>query len=115
MANPIPIDSSEILVPSNGWVSRSGTKTFCADRCLVKSICTSHILCPRCRPEHIHGSAKHSRIYSRVLGRWSGPTPSSRWPKGRAEMLVLEKKRIDPDSIWWKVVFAATGQPVRFE
>jgi len=31
------------------------------------------------------------------------------------EMLVLEKKQIDPDSIWWRAVLAATGQPVRFE
>jgi 6-phosphofructokinase 1 len=31
------------------------------------------------------------------------------------EMLVLEKKRIDPNGIWWNAVLAATGQPARFE
>jgi len=31
------------------------------------------------------------------------------------EMLVFEKKQIDPDSIWWNAVLAATGQPARFE
>src|ERR1700751_330735 len=31
------------------------------------------------------------------------------------EMLVLEKKQIDPDGFWWKAVLAATGQPVRFD
>jgi hypothetical protein len=31
------------------------------------------------------------------------------------EMLVLEKKQVNPDSIWWRAVLAATGQPVRFE
>jgi 6-phosphofructokinase 1 len=31
------------------------------------------------------------------------------------EMLVLEKKQIDPNGFWWKAVLAATGQPVRFE
>jgi hypothetical protein len=31
------------------------------------------------------------------------------------EMLVLEKKHIDPDGIWWTAVLAATGQPARFE
>src|SRR5260221_4827709 len=31
------------------------------------------------------------------------------------EMLVLEKKRIDPGGFWWKAVLAATGQPMRFE
>jgi 6-phosphofructokinase 1 len=31
------------------------------------------------------------------------------------EMLVLEKKHIDPDGIWWNAVLAATGQPARFE
>jgi 6-phosphofructokinase 1 len=31
------------------------------------------------------------------------------------EMLVLEKKQIDPDSVWWTAVLAATGQPARFE
>ena len=31
------------------------------------------------------------------------------------EMLVREKKHIDPDSIWWTAVLAATGQPARFE
>ena len=27
------------------------------------------------------------------------------------EMLVRERKHIDPDSIWWTAVLAATGQP----
>jgi len=45
----MPIRSSEILVPPNSWVSLSGATTFFADRCLVKSIRTSHILSPRCR------------------------------------------------------------------
>ena len=31
------------------------------------------------------------------------------------EMLVLEKKQIDPDSTWWRAVLAATGQPARFQ
>jgi 6-phosphofructokinase 1 len=31
------------------------------------------------------------------------------------EMLVLEKKRVDPDGLRWKAVLAVTGQPVRFE
>jgi 6-phosphofructokinase 1 len=31
------------------------------------------------------------------------------------EMLVLEKKRINPDGFWWKAVLATTGQPARFE
>ena len=31
------------------------------------------------------------------------------------EMLVLEKKQINPDGFWWKAVLAATGQPARFE
>ncbi|MBV8587567.1 MAG: ATP-dependent 6-phosphofructokinase [Verrucomicrobia bacterium] len=31
------------------------------------------------------------------------------------EMLVREKQQIDPDSIWWTAVLAATGQPPRFE
>jgi 6-phosphofructokinase 1 len=31
------------------------------------------------------------------------------------EMLVREKKHIDPDSLWWTAVLAATGQPARFE
>jgi 6-phosphofructokinase 1 len=31
------------------------------------------------------------------------------------EMLVHEKKHIDPDSVWWTAVLAATGQPARFE
>jgi 6-phosphofructokinase 1 len=31
------------------------------------------------------------------------------------EMLVRERKQIDPDSIWWTAVLAATGQPARFE
>jgi 6-phosphofructokinase 1 len=31
------------------------------------------------------------------------------------EMLVREKKQIDPDSVWWTAVLAATGQPPRFE
>jgi hypothetical protein len=31
------------------------------------------------------------------------------------EMLVREKKQIDPDSLWWTAVLAATGQAVRFE
>jgi 6-phosphofructokinase 1 len=31
------------------------------------------------------------------------------------EMLVREKKQIDPDSLWWTAVLAATGQPARFE
>ena len=31
------------------------------------------------------------------------------------EMLVLEKKQINPDRFWWKAVLAATGQPARFE
>jgi 6-phosphofructokinase 1 len=31
------------------------------------------------------------------------------------EMLVGEKKQIDPDSLWWTAVLAATGQPARFE
>ena len=30
-------------------------------------------------------------------------------------MLVREKKHIDPDSIWWTALLAATGQPARFE
>jgi 6-phosphofructokinase 1 len=29
------------------------------------------------------------------------------------EMLVLEKKRIDPTGFWWKAASAATGQPMR--
>jgi hypothetical protein len=43
------IRSTEILVPPNSWVSLSGATTLFADRCLVKSIRTSHILSPRCR------------------------------------------------------------------
>ena len=31
------------------------------------------------------------------------------------EMLVREKKQIDPDGIWWTAVLAATGQPARFD
>jgi 6-phosphofructokinase 1 len=31
------------------------------------------------------------------------------------EMLVLEKKHIDPNGTWWNAVLAATGQPARFE
>jgi len=31
------------------------------------------------------------------------------------EMLVREKKHVDPDSIWWTAVLAATGRPARFE
>jgi 6-phosphofructokinase 1 len=31
------------------------------------------------------------------------------------EMLVREKKHIDPDSVWWTAVLAATGQPARFQ
>jgi 6-phosphofructokinase 1 len=31
------------------------------------------------------------------------------------EMLVREQKQIDPDSVWWTAVLAATGQPPRFE
>jgi len=31
------------------------------------------------------------------------------------EMLVREKKNIEPDSIWWTSVLAVTGQPERFE
>jgi 6-phosphofructokinase 1 len=31
------------------------------------------------------------------------------------QMLVLEKKHIDPDGTWWNAVLAATGQPARFE
>jgi 6-phosphofructokinase 1 len=31
------------------------------------------------------------------------------------EMLVSNKKNIEPDSTWWKAVLAATGQPARFE
>ncbi|MBV9875663.1 MAG: ATP-dependent 6-phosphofructokinase [Verrucomicrobia bacterium] len=31
------------------------------------------------------------------------------------EMLVREKKQIDPDSVWWTAVLAATGQAARFE
>ena len=31
------------------------------------------------------------------------------------EMLVREKKHIEPDSIWWTSVLAVTGQPERFE
>ena len=31
------------------------------------------------------------------------------------EMLVLEKKQINPDGFWWKAVLATTGQPARFE
>jgi len=31
------------------------------------------------------------------------------------EMLVLEKKRIDPGGFWWKAALAATGQPMRLE
>jgi 6-phosphofructokinase 1 len=31
------------------------------------------------------------------------------------EMLAQEKQQIDPDSIWWTAVLAATGQPPRFE
>jgi 6-phosphofructokinase 1 len=31
------------------------------------------------------------------------------------EMLVLEKKHIDPDGTLWNAVLAATGQPARFE
>jgi len=31
------------------------------------------------------------------------------------EMLVLEKKHIDPDGTWWNAVLATTGQPARFE
>jgi 6-phosphofructokinase 1 len=30
------------------------------------------------------------------------------------EMLALKKKHIDLNSIWWKAVLAATGQPPRF-
>jgi hypothetical protein len=39
------------LIPLNGWASLSGTPTFFADPCLVKSIRTSYILCRRCRPQ----------------------------------------------------------------
>jgi 6-phosphofructokinase 1 len=31
------------------------------------------------------------------------------------EMLVREKKQIEPNSVWWTAVLAATGQPPRFE
>jgi 6-phosphofructokinase 1 len=31
------------------------------------------------------------------------------------EMLTLEKKHIDPDSLWWKAVLATTGQPAQFQ
>src|SRR5215469_13464144 len=31
------------------------------------------------------------------------------------ELLVLEKKQINPDGFWWKAVLATTGQPARFE
>jgi 6-phosphofructokinase 1 len=31
------------------------------------------------------------------------------------EILVLEKKHIDPDGTWWNAVLATTGQPARFE
>jgi 6-phosphofructokinase 1 len=31
------------------------------------------------------------------------------------QMLALEKKHIDPDSLWWKAVLAATGQPAQFQ
>jgi 6-phosphofructokinase 1 len=31
------------------------------------------------------------------------------------EMLVLEKKQVDPDGLRWKAVLAVTGQPTRFE
>jgi 6-phosphofructokinase 1 len=31
------------------------------------------------------------------------------------EMLVQEKKHIDPDGTWWNAVLATTGQPARFE
>src|SRR5215471_902899 len=31
------------------------------------------------------------------------------------EMLVSNKKNIEPDSTWWRAVLAATGQPARFE
>ena len=31
------------------------------------------------------------------------------------EMLVLEKKHVDPDGTWWNAVLATTGQPPRFE
>jgi 6-phosphofructokinase 1 len=31
------------------------------------------------------------------------------------EMLVLQKKQIDPDGLRWKAVLAVTGQPTRFE
>jgi 6-phosphofructokinase 1 len=31
------------------------------------------------------------------------------------EMLVSEKKNIDPESVWWTAVLAATGQPARFD
>ena len=31
------------------------------------------------------------------------------------EMLVLEKKQINPDGFWWKAVLETTGQPARFE
>jgi 6-phosphofructokinase 1 len=31
------------------------------------------------------------------------------------EMLVSNKKNIEPDGTWWKAVLAATGQPARFE
>jgi 6-phosphofructokinase 1 len=31
------------------------------------------------------------------------------------EMLAFKKKQIDPDSMWWNAVLAATGQPARFE
>ena len=31
------------------------------------------------------------------------------------EMLVLEKKQIDPNGFQWRAVLAATGQPARFE
>ena len=31
------------------------------------------------------------------------------------EVLVLEKKRINPDGFQWRAVLATTGQPARFE
>jgi 6-phosphofructokinase 1 len=31
------------------------------------------------------------------------------------EMLVLQKKQVDPDGLRWKAVLAVTGQPARFE
>jgi hypothetical protein len=64
----MPIRSCEI--PPNSWVSLSGTTTFFADRCLVKSIRTSHILCPRCRLAGLkwhQGPSSEARV-SRLMG-----------------------------------------------